>query len=121
MKTSQALTDLDGKITFDTDTRLKDSYMNDCHHKADTKKLKEDFSTDDMILNQMTSFSNKKGRRKEEIPMTQRVNTMFLLKRPELQQRKGKETQTASYCLRSPSLFTGRIRTDDAIDSVCKS
>lgn len=53
LKCYQALTDLDWEIKYDTESGLKDSYMNDFHHKANASKLKMDFSTDDMVLNKM--------------------------------------------------------------------
>ncbi|KAJ8901407.1 hypothetical protein NDN08_007253 [Rhodosorus marinus] len=49
----KALTDLDWSIEFNTEVGLKDSYENDFVIKEKNGKLKNDFSTDDMVLSEM--------------------------------------------------------------------
>jgi len=50
---AKALTDLDWSIEYDTAMGLRDSYQNDFVHKKAAGKLKNDFSTDDIVLNAM--------------------------------------------------------------------
>lgn len=52
----QALEDLDWTIEYNIAQGLKDSYENDFVHKQKAGKLKNDFSTDDMVLDKMLAL-----------------------------------------------------------------
>ncbi|KAA8491938.1 Chloroplast stem-loop binding protein of 41 kDa b, chloroplastic [Porphyridium purpureum] len=51
-----ALSDLDWTVEYNIQAGLKDSYSNDFVHKQKAGKLKNDFSTDDMVLEKLMAL-----------------------------------------------------------------